>query len=155
MSDAWIELKGARANNLKSVTFRVPAPALRRGQLISMWLDRNAGTPGIPAFLLLHTAPTHGPAIDAMKGLRPWAKIVLMGISADDAFTFPALALTSHSFEVIGSAHNGPEFLAEALDIVARGDVTPMVEVFPKERVDEAYQRLLSGQLRFKAVVTY
>jgi len=107
------------------------------------------------ADLLLHTAPTHGPAIDAMKGLRPWAKIVLMGISADDAFTFPALALTSHSFEIIGSAHNGPEFLAEALDIVAGGDVTPMVEVFPKERVDEAYQRLLSGQLRFKAVVTY
>jgi hypothetical protein len=39
------------------VTFRVPAPALRRGQLISMWLDRNAGTPEIPAFLLLHTTP--------------------------------------------------------------------------------------------------
>ena len=43
----------------------------------------------------------------------------------------------------------------EALEIVARGAVKPMVEVFPKERVDEAYQRLLNGELRFKAVVTY
>ena len=54
------------------VTFRVPAPALRRGQLISMWLDRNAGTPGIPAFLLLHTTPDVGyaSAILASGGRR-------------------------------------------------------------------------------------
>lgn len=69
--------------------------------------------------------------------------------------TFPALALTGHSFEIIGSAHNGPEYLAETLQIVARGDVKPMIEVFPKEAVDEAYQRLINGELRFKAVVTY
>ena len=107
------------------------------------------------ADVLLHTAPTHAPAVDALKGLRPWAKIVLMGIAAEDSFSFPALALTGHSFEIIGSAHNGPEYLAEALEIVARGEVKPMVEIFPKERVDEAYQRLINGQLRFKAVVTY
>lgn len=70
-------------------------------------------------------------------------------------FSFPALSLTGHSFEIIGSAHNGPEYLGEALDIVARGVVKPMIEVFPKERVDEAYQRLINGELRFKAVVTY
>ena len=54
------------------VTFRVPAPALRRGQLISMWLDRNAGTPGIPAFLLLHTTPdvVYASAILASGGRR-------------------------------------------------------------------------------------
>jgi len=107
------------------------------------------------ADVLLHTAPSHAPAVDAMKGLRPWAKIVLMGISADDPFTFPALSLTGQSFEIIGSAHNGPEYLAEALQIVARGDVTPMVEVYPKEQVDQAYQRLVNRQVRFKAVVTY
>ena len=54
------------------VTFRVPAPALRRGKLISMWLDRNAGTPGIPAFLLLHTTPdvVYASAILASGGRR-------------------------------------------------------------------------------------
>ena len=40
-----------------TVTFRVPDPAPRGGQLVSMWIDRNPGTPGIPAFLLLHTTP--------------------------------------------------------------------------------------------------
>ena len=34
--------------------FRVPDPAPRHGQLVSMWMDR---APGTPALLLLHTAP--------------------------------------------------------------------------------------------------
>ena len=37
-----------------TVTFRVPDPAPRGQQLVSMWIDRN---PGTPAFLLLHTTP--------------------------------------------------------------------------------------------------
>src|SRR5215467_369912 len=107
------------------------------------------------ADVLLHTAPNHVPAVDAMRGLRPWAKLVLMGISAEDAFPLPSYAVTAHSYEIIGSAHNGPEYLAEALAIVARGDVKPMIEVFPKEQVGDAYNRLLAGKLRFRAVVQY
>ncbi|MEV4537456.1 alcohol dehydrogenase catalytic domain-containing protein [Asanoa sp. NPDC049518] len=107
------------------------------------------------ADVLLHTSPRHETAVDAISGLRPWAKIVLMGISADDAFPLPALAVTSHSYQVVGSAHNSPEYLAEALEIVARGDVKPMVDVFPKEKVNEGYQRLVNGELRFRGVVTY
>ena len=30
-----------------------------------------------------------------------------------------------------------------------------MIEVFPKERVAEAYDSVVSGDVRFKAVVTY
>src|SRR5262249_45163873 len=107
------------------------------------------------ADVLLHTSPRHETAIGALKGLLPWAKIVLMGISADDTFPLPALAVTSHSYQVIGSAHNSPEYLAEALDIVARGEVKPMIDVFPKEKVNEGYNRLINGQLRFRGVVTY
>jgi hypothetical protein len=40
-----------------TVAFRVPDPAPRDGQLVSMWIDRNLGTPRTPAFLLLHTTP--------------------------------------------------------------------------------------------------
>src|SRR5215813_427599 len=107
------------------------------------------------ADVLLHTSPRHETAIDALKGLLPWAKIVLMGISADDTFPLSALAVTSHSYQVIGSAHNSPEYLAEALNIVARGEVKPMIDVFPKEKVNEGYNRLINGQLRFRGVVTY
>ena len=74
---------------------------------------------------------------------------------AFDEMTLPALPLVSHSRQVIGSAHNGMEYLVEALDFVARGEVEPMVELFPEERVAEAYDRVASGEVRFKAVVTY
>ena len=37
-----------------AVTFRVPDPAPCSGQLVSMWMDRN---PGTPTLLLLHTTP--------------------------------------------------------------------------------------------------
>jgi D-arabinose 1-dehydrogenase-like Zn-dependent alcohol dehydrogenase len=106
------------------------------------------------ADVLLHTNSSHAAVSGAMEGLKPWGKLVLMGLAVDD-MTLPALQLTTHSHQVIGSAHNGLEYLAEALDLVARRAVQPIVELFPKERVGEAYDKLVTGDVRFKAVVTY
>ena len=52
-----------------AVTFRVPDPAPCRGQLVSMWMDRD---PGTPALLLLHTMPdvVHASAVLASGGRR-------------------------------------------------------------------------------------
>jgi len=106
------------------------------------------------ADLIMHTSSNHAAVTGAMDGLRPWGKVVLMGI-ATDQLTLPALPLVSNSYQIIGSAHNGFEYLAEALDLVARGAVTPMVEVFAQDRVAEAYDKVTNGEIRFKAVVTY
>lgn len=106
------------------------------------------------ADVILHTSSSHTAVVDAMAGLRPWGKVVMNGIAVDE-MTLPALPLVSHSYQIVGSAHNGLEYLAEALDIVASGAVKPMIEVFPKDRVAEAYERAASGAVRFKAVVTY
>jgi len=102
----------------------------------------------------MHTSSSHRAVADAMNGLKPWGTVVMMGI-AQDEFSIPALPLVADSNQIIGSAHNGFEYLVEALDLVTRGDVTPMVELFPKERVDEAVRRATAGDVRFKAVVTY
>jgi D-arabinose 1-dehydrogenase-like Zn-dependent alcohol dehydrogenase len=106
------------------------------------------------ADVIMHTANAHAPVIDAMSALHPWGTVVLMGIGTDD-FPLPALGLTTHSQRVIGSAHNGLEYLAEALDIVAAGHVTTMVETFPKSEIAEAFRRFSAGDVRFKAVVTF
>lgn len=106
------------------------------------------------ADVLLHTSNSHATVVNAMEGLNPWATVVMMGIGFDE-MSLPTLPLVSHSYRVLGSAHNGMEYLAEALDIVARGLVKPMVEVFPMERANEAFQRVSSGDVRFKAVITY
>lgn len=106
------------------------------------------------ADVLMHTSSSHVAVVNAMEGLKPWGKVLMNGIAVDD-MTLPALPLVSNSYQVIGSAHNGPEYLVEALNLVASGAVKPMIEVFPKERVADAYQRAASGAVRFKAVVTY
>jgi D-arabinose 1-dehydrogenase-like Zn-dependent alcohol dehydrogenase len=106
------------------------------------------------ADVILHTANGHAPVVDAMSALHPWGSVVLMGIGTDD-FTFPALGFTTHSHRIIGSAHNGLEYLSEALEIVASGAVTTRIETFPKEDVEHAYTRFAAGDVRFKAVVTY
>lgn len=105
------------------------------------------------ADVLMHTSSSHAAVVNAMEGLKPWGKVVMNGIAVDE-MTLPALPLVTNSYQVIGSAHNGLEYLMEALGIVARGKVRPMIEVFPKERVAEAYDRVVSGTVRFKAVVT-
>jgi len=106
------------------------------------------------ADVIMHTSSSHAAVVNAMEGLKPWGKVIMNGIAFDE-MNVPALPLVSHSYQIVGSAHNGLEYLAEALDIVARGAVKPMVEVFPKERVAQAYERAASGEVRFKAVVTY
>lgn len=106
------------------------------------------------ADLIMHTSSNHAAVASAMEGLRPWGKVVMMGIATDE-LTLPALPLVANSYQIIGSAHNTFEHLVEALDLVARGVVTPMVEVFTKDQVEEAHARAESGEVRFKAVVTY
>jgi alcohol dehydrogenase/propanol-preferring alcohol dehydrogenase len=106
------------------------------------------------ADVLMHTSSNHAAVVDALTGLKPWGKLVMNGIAFDD-LALPALALVSNSHQVVGSAHNGIEYLVEALDLVAHGAVKPWIEVFPSERVQEAYEKVVSGDVRFKAVVTY
>lgn len=106
------------------------------------------------ADLLMHTNSSHAAVADALEGLRPWGKVVVNGIGFDD-MTVPMLPLVTNSYQIIGSAQNGLEYLAEALGFVARGEVKPMIELFPKEDIAEAVARVTAGDVRFKAVVTY
>ncbi|WP_395105539.1 alcohol dehydrogenase catalytic domain-containing protein, partial [Actinomadura sp. SCN-SB] len=106
------------------------------------------------ADVIMHTSSSHAAVVDAMDGIKPWGKVVMMGVATDE-MTLPAGPLTFQGYEVIGSAHNGLEYLVEALDLVARGAVRPMVDVYPKERVGEAYEAASNGRARFKAVVTF
>jgi D-arabinose 1-dehydrogenase-like Zn-dependent alcohol dehydrogenase len=105
------------------------------------------------ADVIMHASSNHSSVLDALNGLKPWGKLVMMGIAFDD-MPLPALNLVANSQQVIGSAHNGLEYLAEALDFVADGEVKPRIETFDFSDVQEAYERAASGDVRFKAVVT-
>ncbi|GAB2897412.1 alcohol dehydrogenase catalytic domain-containing protein [Streptomyces deserti] len=108
------------------------------------------------ADVILVTGISYRSATDALQGLRPGGRIVLATIDPSNAFTIdPATPFWSLRQQVIGATHNGLHQLTEALDLVARGSVTPVCEVFAKEDVSEAVARTAAGDVRFRAVVTY
>lgn len=104
------------------------------------------------ADILLHTNSSNSAAADAIQGVSARGRVVLMGI-AFDTFAVPNMPLIMNSIRVLGSAHNGTQYLVEALKIAGGGKVTPMVETYSKDRAAEAYQRTAEGKARFRTAM--
>jgi alcohol dehydrogenase/propanol-preferring alcohol dehydrogenase len=108
------------------------------------------------ADVVLVTGTSYAAAADALQGLRVNGRMVLAAIDPTGSFTIgPASPVWARRQRVIGATHNGLGHLTEALALVAGGKVAPLIEVFPKERVAEAVDRVEKGEVRFRAVVTY
>jgi D-arabinose 1-dehydrogenase-like Zn-dependent alcohol dehydrogenase len=108
------------------------------------------------ADVVLVTGTSYPAGEDALQGLRVNGRIVLAGIDPAGSFTIgPTSGFFSQGQRVIGATHNGLHHLTEAFDLVASGSVIPMIEVFPKDRVAEAVEKVDKGEVRFRAVVTY
>jgi alcohol dehydrogenase len=104
------------------------------------------------ADIILVTSNSYKPAIDALKGLRPEGRMIIMGFS-NEPLNISAFSLFFNRHHIIGSQQNGIEYLYEALDFVAKGKVKVMTETFPLEDISQAYDRVANGQVRFRAVI--
>jgi dehydrogenase len=105
------------------------------------------------ADVILVTSNSYGPAIEALQGLRPEGRWVLMGMS-NEKLTLDPFSLSILCQRIIGSQQNNLDYLYEALDYVAKGKVKVMTESFPLENIAEAYDKVANGQVRFRAVIT-
>ncbi|MEV5177779.1 alcohol dehydrogenase catalytic domain-containing protein [Streptomyces flaveolus] len=106
------------------------------------------------ANILLHTNSSNAAVADAFQGVAPRGRVVLMGIAFDE-LAVPNMPMLMNSIQILGSAHNGTQYLTQALEIAAEGKVAPMVEVYGKDRARDAYQRTAEGKARFRAVITH
>ncbi|MEV0457626.1 alcohol dehydrogenase catalytic domain-containing protein [Catellatospora methionotrophica] len=108
------------------------------------------------ADVVLVTGTSHAAASEAMQGLRVNGRMVLASIDPVSPFVIdPARGIWARRQRIIGASHDGLHLLSEALDLVASGAVTPMVEVFASERIADAVERLDRGEVRFRAVVAF
>jgi len=101
--------------------------------------------------VLLATSNSWSTTADAMKAMRPDGRVILMGVGHE-----PLHYLPEHMFKrvrLIGSTQNGMEYLYEALDYAAKGKVKVMAEVYKLDDIAQAYERVASGQVRFRAVI--
>jgi D-arabinose 1-dehydrogenase-like Zn-dependent alcohol dehydrogenase len=89
----------------------------------------------------------------AVGGLRPRGRMMVVGASPDP-MQIPPFALIPGSTGVIGHASGTSKDSEDTLRFSALQDVRPMIETYPLEQAAEAYARMMSGQARFRVVLT-
>jgi uncharacterized zinc-type alcohol dehydrogenase-like protein len=85
--------------------------------------------------------------------LKPRGRLHFVGAALEplDLSLFPLLmAQRSISASPVGSPVN----IARMLDFTVRHDIKPVIETYPMERVNEALERLRSGQARYRIVLS-
>jgi D-arabinose 1-dehydrogenase-like Zn-dependent alcohol dehydrogenase len=110
-------------------------------------LGRSGG-----ADVILATSNSYKATAEAVKGLRPDGRLVLMGL--DNEPLMLSGEILAKRVRIISSIQNGPEYLYEALDYAAKGKVKVMAETYPLAQIAKAYERVSSGDVRFRAVIT-
>lgn len=104
------------------------------------------------ADVVLATSSAMDAQADAVQGLRPGGRLVVMGFESKP-LQVSAIALIMKRAQIIGSQHNSREHLYEALDLSARGKVKAVVETYGIDEVGKARERLAQGKVRFRAVL--
>ena len=104
------------------------------------------------ADVILVTGNSYKSASAALKGLRPDGRMVLMGVSEEPLEVTGDIAMNRS--RIIGSTQNGSEYLYEALDYVAKGKVKVIAETYSLNDISRVYDRVASGEVRFRAVIT-
>jgi D-arabinose 1-dehydrogenase-like Zn-dependent alcohol dehydrogenase len=108
------------------------------------------------ADIILSTTNSYSVAVDAMSGLRPEGRLVIMGVQEEDMvlpekLVFPQMIVNRQ--KIIASQHNGREVQHEALQIAAAGKVKVMTEEYKFTEVGRAVERVAEGKTRFRAVL--
>src|ERR671919_909611 len=112
----------------------------------------DSSSDGGGADVILATSNSYKATADAIKGLRPDGRVVLMGVSTTEPLTISPEILFKCAL-ILGSTQNDREHLYEALDYVAKGKVRVMTEMFLLEEISVAYDKVANGNVRFKAVI--
>lgn len=105
------------------------------------------------ADVILSTSNSNAAMIGSLKGLRPDGRFVAMGVDVKPLEVSLA-DLILKRIRIIGSQQNDRQYLYEALDMVAKGKVKVISEIYHFDEIEKAYERVEQGKVRFRAIVT-
>lgn len=106
------------------------------------------------ADIILSTTNSAKQISTAFNGLRPRGRLINLGIP-DGALAIDPFALNMGQRQLRGGLQDARSDLFEALDLVAKGKVKPVIETYPLARINEARERLEAGKVRYRAVVQH
>jgi D-arabinose 1-dehydrogenase-like Zn-dependent alcohol dehydrogenase len=123
------------------------------------YIDSTAGDPGEElaqlggADVILSTVTASGAMGAAFGGLRPRGQLIVVGASMEP-IPVPAGALIAGSRTIRGHASGTSRDSEDTLSFSMLAGVKPMIETVPLEQAAEAYEKMISGQARFRMVLT-
>lgn len=105
------------------------------------------------AKVVLATVTAPDAMTPALGGLKPRGQLVVVGASADP-MKVPPLALIPGSIAVQGHASGTSQDSEDTLRFSALTGVRPAIETRPLAEAQAAYDRMMSGDARFRMVLT-
>ena len=105
------------------------------------------------AKVILATAPDAKSMSSLLSGLAKSGKLMVVGASADPLTVTP-LQLIGGRSNIQGWASGIATDSEDTLNFSALSGVRPMIERYPLEKAADAYQQMISGRARFRAVLT-
>ncbi len=102
---------------------------------------------------ILATATSSKAMAAVVEGLGVNGKLIILG-AAGEPLEVPPLALIMQRRSLVGWPSGTSMDSQDTLAFSALTGVRSLNEVFPLERAGEAYERMLSGQARFRVVLT-
>ncbi len=115
-------------------------------QDVAAELNKDGG-----ASVILATAPDAKAMGDLVNGLGVGGKLVIVGASPEP-FPVSSIQLISGEHTILGFASGTSKDSEDTLKFAAMTGVRAMIETFPIERAAEAYDRMMTGKVRFRAV---
>jgi D-arabinose 1-dehydrogenase-like Zn-dependent alcohol dehydrogenase len=105
------------------------------------------------AAVILSTLTSADALAAAVNGLGPNGKVIILGVP-DKPFEVSAIPLIMGNRSIAGWASGTGMDSEDTLNFSAQSGVKAMIETYPLERAAEAFDRMMSGKARFRAVLT-
>jgi D-arabinose 1-dehydrogenase-like Zn-dependent alcohol dehydrogenase len=123
------------------------------------YVDTSAGSPAEAlqklggARVILATAPDAKSMSALVGGLAPDGKLLIVG-AAMEPLSISALDLIGARRSVQGWPSGTAIDSEDTLRFSALSGIRPMIETFPLAKVAEGFNRMITGKVRFRAVLT-
>jgi D-arabinose 1-dehydrogenase-like Zn-dependent alcohol dehydrogenase len=125
----------------------------------SIYIDGETGNPVEAlqklggAQVILATAPDSKSISSLVDGLAPGGKLLVIGASPEP-LTISPLQLIGGRKAIQGWPSGTAKDSEETLAFSSQTGVRPLIERYPLEKAAEAYDQMMSGRARFRAVLT-
>ena len=125
----------------------------------NVYIDSNAASPAEElqklggAQVILATAPSSKAMSKLVDGLAPNGKLIVIGATVDPIEVTPIQLITG-SRAIQGWSTGTPADSEDTLRFSELTGVRPMIEIYPFEKAGEAYARMMSGDARYRVVLT-